>query len=316
MGLIWGPSWALPSLNSFFGGGSMPKTNFQTSFKNGHQASYLARDIAQHFNRGSSLENRVETVLNHFREWTGTKSLKQIDEQRIEAFVSTLQEKVANGEISKKTAENYISAFNRVLEYVNTKLDKSFELISPKETGLSRGPFEFVNRAVSQEVHEKFKDFLSGKQDIRAQTLSYSIDLQREFGLRLRESLAIEKSTILKALETGILHLGKEDGTKNGREREIPILKESQREVLERTLDFMKEHGFSSLIPTETLKEQYYTAWNLAKEFNQSHPEEKFTFHGERHFFAQSLIQEGIPRETVSQWLGHNRLEITKVYAK
>jgi site-specific recombinase XerD len=293
----------------------MPKTSFQTSFKNSHQASFLARDIASFFNRGSSLENRIETTLNHFREWTGTKSLKQIDEQRIEAFVSTLQEKVANGELSKKSAESYLSAFNRVIEYVNTKLDKSFELISPKEAGLSRGPFEFVNRAVSQEVHEKFKDFLSGKQDIRAQALSYSIDLQREFGLRLRESLAIKESTISRALETGILHLGKEDGTKNGREREIPIIRESQKEVLEKTLNFMKEHGLSSLIPTESLKEQYYTAWNLAKEFNQSH-EEKFTFHGERHFFAQEAIQEGISRETVSSWLGHNRLEITKVYAK
>jgi site-specific recombinase XerD len=294
----------------------MPKTNFQTSFKNSHQASFLARDIASFFNRGSSLENRIETTLNHLREWTGTKSLKQLDNQRIEAFITTLQDKLSNGELSRKTVENYVSALNRIVEYVNARLDKNLETVSAKEFGLSRGSFEFVNRAVSQEVHDKFKDFLSGKQDIRAQTLSYSIDLQREFGLRLRESLAIKESTISKALETGILHLGKEDGTKNGREREIPIIRESQREVLERTLDFMKEHGLSSLIPTETLKEQYYTAWNLAKEFNQSHPEEKFTFHGERHFFAQAAIQEGIDRQTVSTWLGHNRLEITKTYAK
>jgi len=293
----------------------MPKTPFQTSFKNPHQSSYLARDIASYFNRGTSLENRIETVLNHFREWTGTKSLKQIDEHKIEAFISTLQDRVSNGEITKKTAENYLSAFNRVLEYVNTKLDKGFELISPKEVGLSRGSFEFVDRAVSQEVHEKFKDFLSQKGDLRAQALSYSVELQREFGLRLRESLAIKAETVERALSDGILHLSREDGTKNGREREIPIWRESQREALEKTLDFMKENNLFSLCPTERLKEQYNFAYDVMKEFNREH-NESFHYHGERHAFAQAAIAEGFERETVSQWLGHNRLEITKVYAK
>jgi site-specific recombinase XerD len=293
----------------------MPKVNFQTSFRNAHQASYLARDIARWFNRGSALENRIETVLNHFREWTGTRGLKQLDNQRIEAFVNTLQEKVNNGELSRKTAENYISAFNRIIEYTNQRLDKELETISPKEHGLSRGSFQYVDRAVFQETHEKFLNFLSTKEDIRAQALSHSVELQREFGLRLRESIAIKESTIEKALETGILHLGREDCTKNAREREIPIRNAEQREVLEKTLEFMKENNLFSLAPTETLKEQYQYAYDVMKEFNREH-NENFHFHGERHAFAQACIEEGIDRKTVSEWLGHNRLEITKVYAK
>jgi len=293
----------------------MPKYSFQTSFRNGHQASYLARDIASYFNRGSSLENRIETVLNHFREWTGTKSLKQLDSQKIEAFVSTLQEKVANGELSRKTAENYLSSLNRIIEYTNFRLNKGLETVSPREHSLSRGSFVFVDRAVSQETHDRFLGFLSQKEDIRAQALSLSVELQRSFGLRLRESLAIKESTIEKALETGILRLTKEDGTKNGREREIPILSESQREVLEKTLEFMRENNLFSLIPGETLKEQYNYAYNVMKEFNKEH-NENFHYHGERHAFAQACIAEGIDRGTVSSWLGHNREEVTKVYAK
>ncbi|MCI4454648.1 MAG: site-specific integrase [Thermodesulfobacterium sp.] len=293
----------------------MAKTNFQTSFKNEHQASYLARDIASYFNRGSSLENRIETVLNHFREWTSTRSLKQISEERIEAFVSTLRDKVESGELSKKSAESYLSAFNRVLEYVNTKLDKSFELISPKEAGLSRGSFEFVDRAVSQATHEKFLSFLSGKEDIRAQSLVYSTQLQRLCGLRLKESIAIKLETVEKALETGVLHLSKTDGTKNGREREIPIRNEDQREALLQALSFMKENNLSSLCPTEKLREQYHFAEQMAKEFKEE-TKESFTFHGERHAFAQQAVQEGIDRATVSSWLGHNREEVTKVYIK
>jgi hypothetical protein len=119
----------------------VPKTNFQTSFRNAHQASYLARDIARFFNRGSALENRIESVLNHLREWTGTRSLKQLDNQRIEAFVDTLREKVSTGELSRKTAENYISALNRIVEYTNQRLERSLETISPKQENLSRGSF-------------------------------------------------------------------------------------------------------------------------------------------------------------------------------
>ena len=293
----------------------MPNMNFQTSFRNAHQASYLARDIARWFNRGSALEGRIETVLNHLREWTGTRGLKQLDNQRIESFMNTLQEKVANREISRKTAENYISALNRVIEYANFRLDKGLETISPKEHGLSRGSFQYVDRAVSQETHEKFLNFLSQKEDIRAHALVHSVKLERAFGLRPRESLAISESTIEEALKTGVLHLTKEDGTKNGREREIPIRNEEQREVLEKTLEFMKENNLFSLAPTETLKEQYNYAYDVMKEFNREY-NENFHFHGERHAFAQACIQEGVDRETVSNWLGHGREEITKVYAK
>ena len=293
----------------------MGKVSFQTSFKNAHKASFLAKDIASYFNKGSALENRIETVLNHLREWTSTKSLKQLNNERISAFVSTLQEKVDRGELSRKTAENYLSALNRIIEYTNFRLDKNLETVSPKEHNLSRGAFQFVDRAVSQETHNRFVSFLSSKEDIRAQALIHSVQLQREFGLRLRESLAIKVKTIEKALQTGVLHLSREDGTKNSREREIPILTKNQREALEKALDFMKENGLFSLAPTETLKEQYNFAYEVKKQF-EAQTGERFTFHGERHAFAQACIQAGIDKQSVSNWLGHGREEITKVYSK
>jgi site-specific recombinase XerD len=172
-----------------------------------------------------------------------------------------------------------------------------------------------VDRAVSLETHQKFLSFLSSKEDIRAQALYHSVSLQREFGLRLRESLAIKESTIERALETGILRLGKEDGTKNGREREIPIRTEEQKEALQGALEFMKENNLFSLAPTTHLREQYRFAYEMQKEFNSIY-QENFRYHGERHAFAQRLISEGIDRSTVSAWLGHGREEITKVYAK
>jgi site-specific recombinase XerD len=288
---------------------------FQVSFKNEHKASFLARDIATWFHRGTALERRIETVLNHLRDEIGVRSLKRLDQEAIRAYVDHLRDRVEAGELSRKTAENYLSALNKVIEYTNARLNRDIQTVSPWGEGLSRGPFQYTDRAVSQETHQKFLSFLSQKEDIKVQALIHSVELQRQFGLRLRESLAIKESTIEKALSTGILHLTKEDGTKNAREREIEIRNEAQKEALEKALGFMKENNLFSLCPTETLKEQYNFAWNIAKEFVRE-TGEKFSFHGERHAFAQQAISEGIDRQTVSTWLGHNRLEITKVYVR
>jgi len=288
---------------------------FQTSFRNNHNALFLGKAISSYFNRGSSLASTVQTVLNSIRELTGVKSLQNLDNQAINSYITHLHERVASGDLSRKTAEGYVSGLNRILEYTNEVLGRSFQTFSPSALGLSRGSFQYVDRAVSQETHQKFLSFLSAKEDIRAQALVHSVELQREFGLRLRESLAIKETTIQKALETGVLHLTKEDLTKNSREREIPVRTEEQREALQRAYEFMKENNLSSLIPAETLREQYNYAYNVVKEFNRE-TGETFHFHGERHSFAQSWIEQGIERQTVSQWLGHNREEITKVYAK
>jgi len=95
------------------------KASVQTTFKNEHSASYLARYIAQFNNKGVSIEAKIETVLNQLRETTGVRGLKQIDSQVIEAYVSTLQDRVEANELTKHTAETYISALNRIIEYSN-----------------------------------------------------------------------------------------------------------------------------------------------------------------------------------------------------
>jgi site-specific recombinase XerD len=288
---------------------------FQTSFRNNHNALFLGKAIANYFNRGSSLASTIQTVLNTLRDITGVKNLRDLDERAIQSYVSELQQRVSQGELSRKTAESYVSGLNRVIEYTNEVLGKTLQIFSPASLGLSRGSFVYQDRAVSQETHEKFLNFLAQKDDLRAQALIHSVTLQREFGLRLRESLAIKAETIEHALSSGVLHLSREDGTKNARERDIPIWRESQKEALSQALDFMKDNNLFSLAPTEHLREQYNFAQNIAREFKET-TGEKFSYHGERHFFAQSAIAEGFDRQMVSEWLGHNRIEVTKVYAK
>jgi site-specific recombinase XerD len=291
------------------------KASVQTNFKNPHSASYLARDIAQYFNKGSAIEGKIETTLNTLRETTGVRGLKQIESQVIEAYVSTLQDRVQEGSLSRHTAETYVSALNRIIEYSNHFLGKNLESISQSQFGLTRGSFQYVDRSVSKNTHEAFLSFLNQNNDIKAQSLKYSVELQREFGLRLRESLAIKQTTIQQALSVGYLHLTGQDGTKNGRSRDIPIRTIEQKKLLKSIANFQKENNLKSLAPTTHLREQYSFSKNMQNAFNKSNSD-YFHYHGERHAYAQQRISEGADRLTVSNELGHNRQEVTRLYAK
>ena len=287
----------------------------QINFRNEHKASFLAREIAQSLNRGSSLENRIETVLNQLREVSGAKNLKQLSSDKIQTYVDTLRDRLQEGEIKSSTASSYISALNRIIEYSNEHTNTRLETISAKEVGMSRGSIEYQERVVSEQTHQAFKEFLSQQNDIKAQALQHSVDLQREFGLRLRESIQIKADTIREALKTGTLHLDRQDGTKNSQPRNIPIRNEQQIETLKSTLSFMQEHNLKSLAPTDTLREQYHYAQNIRQEFNRiSDSDTKMDYHGERHYYAQERLSEGASVRQVSEELGHHREEILKHY--
>ncbi len=288
----------------------------QSNFRNERSSSYLAIDIAKSINRGSAIEKQIETVLNSLRETTGAKNLYQLNDAKIQAYIDDLKERLEYGELSSKTTATYVSALNDVIKYANTLTGAKIKTISAKEVELNRGKREFNNRAVSIETHKVFLDFLSQKNDIKAKALAHSVELQRQFGIRLRESLAIKESTISKALQTNELKLTRNDGTKNAQERTIPITKESQIKALESALSFMQEYNLKSLIPTEKLLTQYYFAQDVKQEFNQiSNENNKMDFHGERYFYAQErYFKDHIDLSQISKELGHYREEITKVY--
>ena len=285
----------------------------QINFRNEHKASFLARQIAQSLNRGSSLENRLKTILNQIREETGAKNLKQLSNDRIQIYVDTLRDRLEEGEISRATASSYVSALNRIIEYANEHANTKLDTINAKDYGLSRGGIEYRDRVVSEQTHNVFKDFLEQQGNIKAQALQHSIDLQRLFGLRLRESIQIKADTIKQAIRNGVLHLDRQDGTKNSQPRDIPIRNENQAQALRSALSFMQENNIKSLAPTDTLKKQYYYAQNIKQVFNRI-SDTKMDFHGERQHYAQVRYAEGASLKQISEELGHHRIEILKYY--
>ena len=289
------------------------KASFQTNFKNERKTSYVARNIASWYNRGTAIEAKVETVLNQLREYTGIRSLKELNKTVVHAYLDTLLDRLENDEITPKTTASYVSALNDVIRYTSEHLPDlpvNLNPVSAKENGLSIGHIDYTNRSVDNAVYKDFVSHLEAKQDIKTRALARSVELQRQFGLRLRESIAVKKDTIRDALRTGKLHLTKHDLTKNGRERTIPIRNQEQFKVLKDAYNFMRENRLNSLAPTQTLKQQYSFAQRERYEYLKS-TETHFRFHDFRHSFAHNLKNEGYSDKEVAEQLGHGRLERT-----
>jgi len=101
------------------------KASVQTNFKNERKASYVAHNVASWHNRGTAIKSKIATVLNQIREYTGTRSLKELNETVIKAYLDTLLDKLQNDEITPKTAASYVSALNDVIRYTSEHLPLS-----------------------------------------------------------------------------------------------------------------------------------------------------------------------------------------------
>ena len=154
-----------------------------------------------------------------------------------------------------------------------------------------------------------------------------SVRLQQAFGLRREESIKFRPS--FADQETFIRLKG--SWTKGGRPRDIPIAEPSQRELLDQVHEFA---GSGSLIPPESLYKHQLRRYehHIGKAGLNN-------LHGLRHGYAQRRYlrltgwyppsggglkfseltkrQQEIDQEVrlkISRELGHNRIEITRVY--
>ncbi|WP_405236946.1 phage integrase N-terminal domain-containing protein [Lentisalinibacter orientalis] len=157
--------------------------------------------------------------------------------------------------------------------------------------------------------------------------LRLSLRLQAEFGLRREEAI---KFTPGYAIRQDQIRL-KASWTKGGRERSVPITRESQRQLLEEIHQFV---GGGALIPPHRNYVQQLRCYE-----SQTKAAELKKLHGLRHAYAQRRYREltGWPapvaggptrkglspeqreiddeaRATVTAELGHSRLAITNSY--
>lgn len=159
---------------------------------------------------------------------------------------------------------------------------------------------------------------------------AYSLRMQEAFGLRREESIKVRPNW---ADRGDVLHL-KASWTKGGKERDIPILTDAQRALLDEVKQFTAGKGQGSLIPAElTYKDQ------LNRFKSQTAQAGIDRVHGLRHAYALARYEQltgwkapaaGGPtskqlspeqkaidrwaRLTISRELGHEREQITAGY--
>ncbi len=254
----------------------------------------LATQTAQTINRGDATQKKIVTALTdfgkHLREEFGIRDIERTTVDHLRSWAGDLRERMAAGEIGKATPASYISAINSVFK----AFAREETCLSAKDVGLARGTrFSNVNLANSPETHQAFRNFLDKEyiqtNDIRYQGLKLSVDIQRESaGMRFRESAAIKIAG--KDLSQGILHLDKNDMTKNGQPRDVKILSTAALVKAKEFVGGNKEiYSRGSLIPGKMTYQQYHDfAYNVVQKFNQSSGE-KYNYHGNRHEYAHAL---------------------------
>jgi hypothetical protein len=297
----------------------------------------LAVEVVKSGNQGTIQKSAhaIRTLAEFVEQEYGLKNLARLQPEQMENFANDLLEKVDNSEISQSHATNIISSLNSIFNHYYRDDLK----ISAKEHGLNRGEhFKNIDKSIAYEVHEKFSDFLAEKfkseGDIRYEALKLQIELQRELGLRFKESALFSEQALRRNGEINI-----DKGTKGGQLRTLQS-NEKQKELIREIKDFRKNHNFSkSLIPDSMNFKQWQNfAYHTVKTFNETY-NQKYNFHGERHFYAQLRYKqltgheppvksnERIPvkeekasmadyeaRMRISEELGHHRLDITNHY--
>ena len=258
------------------------------AFKNNFQSNMLSREISQFHNRGFASASKVQTILNIIREQQEIKHLKNIDPDKVQEIAREIAERVADNDITGKTGATYISALNQVIDYVNHFFDKKIEQLKYSDFDIHKDT-DYSDKSISSETHNNFQNYLSEKfeqtNDSRFERLQHAVELQREFGLRARESFGLSKESIEKALETGKLSLDRSDWTKNARERQIDIKTPEQRETLQKVQNLLSENNLKSLAGEKNDIKDIKSFKNFAYKEATS---QGFNFHSERHHWAQS----------------------------
>jgi len=259
-------------------------------------------------------ERLLTMVANQLHE-DGFKNLRAqgIRTKHIEHLVSRWQAEGA----STGTMKNRMSA----LRWMAEKIGKE-NIVARDNAAYGIADRRFVTN------ESKAKELDQGKLDkVSDPYTAMSLRLQEAFGLRREESIKVQPGWA----DRGDVLVLKSTWTKGGKEREIPIIKETQRELLNQA-KVLADKG--SLIPVEM---------SYIDQLNRFKAQTAFAgidrVHGFRHAYAQARYaeltgwkapaaggptskqlspeQKAIDRQarlTISRELGHEREQITAVY--
>ena len=188
-----------------------------------------ARDGAVSFSTAATNGER----WNSFTAWAkenDVKKMENVTQELVREYGRDLAEKVTAGEMAAATAQNYVSAVNSVMT-IATKGE--WQSVSPtKHCGIKQ------RCAVRQDAPGALDRAAYGRaveavRDQVGERAGAAVELCRELGLRSKEaSLLDARGALAEASARGTVTIT--EGSKGGREREVPITNQGQREALDR----------------------------------------------------------------------------------
>jgi hypothetical protein len=285
------------------------------------------------FSSIDTMADRWNLFIDYVREHHAIGRMELITPDVVIAYGETLADRVDEGELEAATAQNYVSAVNRVLEIARG--DRHIAVSPTRDCGIPlRTGIAVDNQIVDTKEHFHW---LNNSDKL----IKILLRLQRAFGLRFEESAKFDARNAKAWLEAERVPVT--NGTEGGRQREIPICTGSQRDILWAARQYQENHH--SLIP------QDMTYAEFRRQCYRTTTAQGIRFHRERHTYAnlrykwkmgaESPVMAGIPhgephyewlalqlrihvseakerdqvsRREIAKELGHGRVEVTNAY--
>ena len=209
-----------------------------------------ARDGAVSFSTAATNGDRWES----FAAWAkdeGVKKMENVTPELVKEYGQELAEKVKNGEMAAATAQNYVSAINSVMA-IATQGD--WKSVSPtKDCNIEQRSAVRLDApgALDRTAYSRALDAVRAEVGERAAAV---VELARDLGLRSKEASMLDsRAALAEAQQRGVVTIT--EGTKGGREREVPITSAAQVQALEKAAQ--AQGGDRSMIPAD----QSWSQW-------------------------------------------------------
>lgn len=203
-----------------------------------------ARSGAISYSTAGTLAERWSQFVEHAKS-EGTRWMEDIRADQVRDWGRDLANRVRNGEMSPSYAQNLVSAVNTVMKLATKG---RWEGVSPtKDCGIAHRSAIRVD-APSGMDRSAFGAAMESLRESGLHRQASVAELARDLGLRSKEaSLLDARSALIEARERGAITVT--EGTKGGREREVPITSERQIQTLERAAEIQGDAR--NLIPPE-----------------------------------------------------------------
>jgi hypothetical protein len=257
----------------------------------------LALRTMKFVKRGSATYNKCVSALHDIapflRDNYGIRDISECTQEIYDSYCRDLYMRLLDEDdgLSSSSTSGYVSALNKVFEAHGVGLHAR-----ASEFGISRGErFSNENRSIREEDYLAIRNELTRlykeKFDILYIVMRGLFDMQREMGLRFRESAQMK--IINKDFSKNVVSLDeKGDGAKNSRERTFTSVNDLVRTREHQSFIREHKHTFSrgSSIPGDMIYKQFedwagYHLTKIVRKLGIVLPD-NVKFHGNRHHYA------------------------------